>query len=319
MNRLRSTGLILLLAAGTAMAAVDPVLLNLVMPDAKILSGVQVDQSVSSPFGQYLLSRIEPNDPGFQKFITATGFDPRHDLNQILAATNASSTPARGATLILARGTFNVDQFTSAAMTAGATETQYRGLNILTGKRSPNSIVFLDGTTAVVGTLPLVQAAIDRNLSGATLSGPLAQQAQDVSAPNQAWFATTTPLSDFLNGKKIANPNLNNLTQSNLLQSILQTTGGINFGANGVTVTADATTSSNQNAQALADVMKFLVSMVQTNSANNPNLGSLADAATFTANGAVMHLTFSLPEQQLEQLLATPRAAKVRKVAASRQ
>ncbi len=317
MNRLYSAGLILLLGAGSAMAAVDPVLLNLVMPDATILSGVQVAQSVASPFGQYILSRIQSNDPGLQKFITATGFDPLTDLNQILAATNADGRPARGATLILGRGSFNVAQLTSAATLMGATETQYRGVNILTAKRSPNSVAFLDGTTAVMGNMALVQAVIDRNLSGATFSGPLAQQAQSVSATNQAWFATTVPISDFLNGN-LTSPNLSNLTQSNLLQSILQTTGGVNFGASGVSITADATTSSTQNAQALADVLKFLVSMIQTNSAST-NLSSIADAATFSANGAVMHVTLSLPEQQVEQLLATPRAPRVRKVAASRQ
>ena len=32
--------------------AADPQLLNLVMPDAKVLAGVNVDQAKTSPFGQ---------------------------------------------------------------------------------------------------------------------------------------------------------------------------------------------------------------------------------------------------------------------------
>jgi hypothetical protein len=86
-----------------------------------------------------------------------------------------------------------------------------------------------------------------------------------------------------------------------LLQAVQQTSGGINFGANTVTITADAVTSSSQNAQALVDVIKFLVSLVQTN-ANNAKAASLANAASFTANGTVAHLSLSLPEQQAEQL-----------------
>ena len=47
--------------SATAAAAVDPALLKLVMPDAKILSGIQVDQSAASPFGQYVLSQMQPD------------------------------------------------------------------------------------------------------------------------------------------------------------------------------------------------------------------------------------------------------------------
>jgi len=46
----------LTLTAVNALAAVDPGLLNLVMPDAKFLAGVRVDQSEASPFGQFLLA-----------------------------------------------------------------------------------------------------------------------------------------------------------------------------------------------------------------------------------------------------------------------
>src|ERR1700676_3734489 len=89
MNKLFLTGMALMAGAATAMAGVDPGLLNLVMPDAKILTGIQVDQSQASPFGQYVLSQMQFNDPGFQKFMTVTGFDPRSDLHEILAATSA--------------------------------------------------------------------------------------------------------------------------------------------------------------------------------------------------------------------------------------
>ena len=80
MTTVRSTIFGFLIAAVAASAAVDPILLNLVMPDAKFVSGIQVESSRNSPFGRYVLSQIEMNDPGFTKFITTTGFDPRLDL-----------------------------------------------------------------------------------------------------------------------------------------------------------------------------------------------------------------------------------------------
>jgi hypothetical protein len=289
-----------LFLAGTAMAAVDPVLLNLVMPDAKVLTGIQVDQSVASPFGQYILAQMQPTDTGFQKFVAATGFNPTRDLQQVLAATG-TTTPNHDNVLVLGRGTFQPSQITTAALAAGGTVTQYQGIAILTGPEhdSHGSLAFLDSTTVVLGDIAVVQAAIDRRIAGSGFTGPLAKAAQTVSATNQAWFATVTPLSDFLNGK--LSGNLGNVSQGNLLQSVTAASGGVIFGSTAITLTADAVTSSNQNAQALVDVLKFLASMIQTN-ANNTTATSLLDTATLMANGPVAHISLIVPEQQAEQL-----------------
>lgn len=318
MNPLRPLILVSLATAAAAMGAVDPALMNLVMPDAKVLSGIQVDQSISSPFGQYVLAQMQP-DQGFLKFVTATGFDPRRDLREILIATSSDAAANGKGVLILGRGSFQTAQLAAAATAAGATVTQYQGISVLTSPEadSSHSVAFLDATTAVMGDTDAVKAAIDRRISRATFSGPLAQKATDVSGTNQAWFATLTPISEFLNGK-IPNASLNGITQSNLLQAVLQASGGVNFGSSGVTISADAVTRSNQDAQALVDVLKFLTSMVQMNAADNPQVASLADAAKFTADGAVMHLSLSLPEQQVERLFMSQPNPKARKVAAVR-
>src|SRR5438128_596456 len=97
-----SLALLALLAASSAMASVDPVLLALAPADSRILMGIQVDQSQTSSFGQFLLSRMGPNTLGLERFITATGFDPRRDLKQILVA----STGKQNNGLVLARGSF---------------------------------------------------------------------------------------------------------------------------------------------------------------------------------------------------------------------
>jgi hypothetical protein len=304
--KLNIAGLALLLGASTAVAAVDPVLLNLVMPDAKILCGVQVDQSRASALGQYLLSQMQAGDNGFQMFITATGFDPRRDVNEILAAsTGAAEGDSRNA-LVLARGTFQPARISSAATVAGGVVTTYRGYQVIapasshsgssgsSGSPGP-SLAFLDATTAIMGSPDLVKAAIDRRAAGSVFSGPLAQKASDVSAASQAWFATLTPPGELLNG----NP------QTNFLQAVVAASGGVSFGADAVTITADAVTRSQQDAQALADVMRFMLSMI---GANNPKAAPLQNAApVFLANGAVMHASLSLPEQQVEQLFALAR------------
>src|SRR5262249_23995057 len=189
--KLKIAGLAMLVAAVTASAAVDPVLLNLVMPDAKILTGIQVDKSVASPFGQYVLAQIQPGDAGFQKFITATGFDPRRDLHEVLAATNSDASSTSPSVIALLRGVFVPSQILAAATSQGGTITQYKGYSVIADPdaKSPTAIVFFDASTAAAGDLASVQAAIDRKIAGGTYSGALAQKAQDVSSTNQAWFA----------------------------------------------------------------------------------------------------------------------------------
>jgi hypothetical protein len=309
--KLRFAGLAILAVAATASAAVDPVLLNLVMPDAKILTGIQVDQSVASPFGQYVLAQIQPGDAGFQKFILATGFDPRRDLHEVLAATNSDASSTSTSVIALFKGVFVPSQILAAANSQGGTITQYKGFNIIADPdvKSPTAIVFFDASTAAAGDLASVQAAIDRKVAGGTFSGALAQKAKDVSNTNQAWFATVTPLSVFLNGK-LGDTGLNGLSSNNLLQSVLQASGGVNFGSASVTVTSDAVTSSPQNAQALVDVLKFLVSLVPS---NDPTVKSIASGAAFNVNGSTAHLSLTIAETQLEQLFMPNTTSKAKK------
>src|SRR5271167_2471680 len=111
------------LAAATATAGVTPALLNLVMPDATVVSGMNVDQSVTSPFGQYILSQMQFNDTGFLQFLSSTGFDPRKDLHEIVAATPSTSTSTVHTALIVGRGVFNPAMVTGAATSQGGTVT----------------------------------------------------------------------------------------------------------------------------------------------------------------------------------------------------
>ena len=98
------------------LSAADPQLMNLLMPSAKVVAGVNVGQAKNSPFGQFLLSRVQSGDPGLAKLTTATGFDPRRDLTEVLMAT-AGQAGQQG--LVLARGTFNAEQILNAATAAG--------------------------------------------------------------------------------------------------------------------------------------------------------------------------------------------------------
>jgi len=312
MNKLYLIACSLMAAAATATAGVTPALLNLVMPDATVVSGMNVAQSVTSPFGQYILSQMQSNDSGFLQFISSTGFDPRKDLLEILAATASTGSSTTHAGLILGRGVFQPAMIIGAATEQGGVITNYRGFSLIGPPANQSggnfALTFLDGATAAMGDATSVKSVIDRKLAASTFSGPLAQAAIAVSASNSAWFATTTPLSDFMSAKQSGN--ISGVAQSPLLQSVQQASGGVTFGTAGVTLSADAVTASPQNAQALVDVLKFIVSMIAGNANTPSNVTSVASSAQFSVNGSTAHISLMLAENQAEQLLMPGNAMK---------
>ena len=71
-------------------------------------------------------------------------------------------------------------------------------------------------------------------------------------------------------------------------------------------ITADAVTRSDKDAQALADVLRFLSGMLQTNKSTNPTaaqLSALLSSLVLTTNANVLHLSLTVPEAQLEGFL----------------
>src|ERR1700681_827461 len=98
--------------------AADPSLLSLVMPDAKVIAGARVDQAKTSPFGMYVLTHLQLDDPDFQKFVAVTGFDPRRDVRELLVASNSAQyDPSHW--LVLAKGTFNPERIEGVAQANG--------------------------------------------------------------------------------------------------------------------------------------------------------------------------------------------------------
>src|ERR1035438_8027214 len=83
--------------------AADSQLLGLVMPDAKVLAGVNVDQAKGSPFGLYLLTQMQSDNTALlQALIALSGFDPTRDVHELLAATNGAPGDKTPVGLVLA-------------------------------------------------------------------------------------------------------------------------------------------------------------------------------------------------------------------------
>src|SRR5437870_1327646 len=86
MLRFLSLSCLVCLGSLSSWAGIDSSLLGLVPSGATVVASIDVTKSRSSDFGQYLLSRHQLGDQGFEQMIEQTGFDPRRDLQHLLIA-----------------------------------------------------------------------------------------------------------------------------------------------------------------------------------------------------------------------------------------
>src|ERR1700682_1760643 len=126
----------LIVVQALALAA-DPALMGLMMPDARVIAGMQVDQTKNTQFGQFVLSHMQTNDASFQKFILDSGFDPRRDVNEIVMASSWQQTSDW---LVVARGTFNPAKIFGTALANGGHRTIFQNVDILYGEGGKQSV-----------------------------------------------------------------------------------------------------------------------------------------------------------------------------------
>lgn len=287
-------------------------MLNLVMPDAKVLAGINVQQAMASPFGQYVLSLIEPQNQQLQGLTTLTGFDPRRDVTELLVA--SSGAPAHTTGLILARGNFDPGKISAAAALAGAATESYAGFTILEPKPKPPAagtasatappamaLAFLDSTLAVMGDVPGVKAAIDRLQTPSILPAALLTQVNQWSLSQDAWVVDSAPLSSLK--LPAGAPKLPGGAQITAFQAVQQGAGGVKFGST-VVVTAQAQTDTPQDATAAAGILQFVANLAQAQATQNPAGAALLKTMSVTAQGTALNIALSLPEAQLQQLFA---------------
>ncbi|HXB75056.1 MAG TPA: hypothetical protein VNY05_42885 [Candidatus Acidoferrales bacterium] len=291
--QLLTTATFLTTLAGVLPAA-DPVLLNLVSPDAKVLAGVNVQQGKGTLFGQYVLNQMQSSITGMQQLIALTGFDPTRDVNETLVA----STGAPETGLALARGNFDIGKLTAAASLKGAVSEAYNSVNILEDPKQKHGVAFLDSTTAVAGDVASVKGAIDRQKSPQPLPSGVTVKISQLSASQDAWALSTVPPSSLAPPAAAAH----NGQIPPVLQTVQSASGGVKFGAN-VVFTGQAQTDTAQNATTLGDTIKLLISLAQMNAGQNQQAAQLAQQVQVTASGNVVTVSLSLPEDQFQQLV----------------
>jgi hypothetical protein len=292
-------------------------MVSLLMPNAQVVAGVNVQQAFGTPFGQYVLTLIAPQDKSLQGLATLTGLNPATDLTELLVASTAAPTHTM---LALARGTFDTAKILAAATLAGAKTETYGGLTILeppaqaagasgtpatgtsTATPAPTpGLVFFDSTLAAMGDVASVKAAIDRRTSPTTLPAALAAQVNQWSGSQDAWVVDAAPLSSLI--LPAGSPSLPGGAQIAALQTVQAADAGVKFG-NNVTITAQVQADTAQDASALAGLLQFASNLLQAQ-ANQQDAAAAAllKSMTISSNGTSMNISMSMPEAQMEQMI----------------
>jgi len=291
----------LLTAFSGTLSAADPQLLNLVMPDAKVLAGVNVEQAKGTQFGQYVLNQLQSHDTQMQQLVLLTGFDPRRDVSELLVASDGVAGSKTG--LALARGNFDIAKITAAATVAGAATEAYNGFTILEDPKNKEAgIAFLDATKVAAGDIASVKGAIDRLKTPQPLPAAVTVKVNQWSLSQDAWGITTVPPDSLVPaGQGTQNP------MFNVGKSVQAAAGGVKFGAL-VVFSGEAQCDTAQNAKTLGDMIQLLINMAQMQANLDPTAAALIKSVTVTTSGNVTKIQESLPEDIFQQLLQHPQS-----------
>jgi len=296
----RYVAVCILSAMATVASAADPQLLKLVMPDAKVVSGIDVDHVKTTPFGQFFLSQFLA-DTGFKDLVNATGFDPRRDVREIVMASPGD--PARKAALLVVRGNFDTARLLPLVQASGAKIENYHGIPLLAGKdKTAQATALIDNSTLVAGDIESVRGAIDRRNGSIAISAELSGKISQTSANQDAWLVSTAPVSSF--AAVAPERNVRGALQGDVFKSIEQSSGAIRFG-NVIEISGELIARTNADATSLADVLKFLSSMLQMNApaGQAAQFAALLQNLTVTAQANAVKFSILIPEVDFETAL----------------
>jgi hypothetical protein len=286
----------LLTAFSGALSAADPLLLNLVMPEAKVLAGVNVEQAKGTQFGQFVLDQLQTHDAQMQQLVAMTGFDPRRDVSELLVASDGAAGSKTG--LALAKGNFDIAKITAAATVAGAATEVYNGFTILKDPKDQLAgIAFLDATRVAAGDIANVKGAIDRLNTRQALPVAVTLKVNPWSLSQDAWGITTVPPDSLVPaGQGTQNP------MFNVGKSVQAAAGGVKFGAL-VVFSGEAQCDTAENAKTLGDMIQLLINMAQMQANLDPTAAALIKSVTVTTDGNLTKIQASLPQDVFQQLL----------------
>jgi hypothetical protein len=177
--------LVLLAVVAARLVAAGDSALNFLPADTKVVIGIRVSAIRESALFKDVGTDAQKLGDEWMKLVAITGFDPLHDIDEVLIFSSADNEKA--AALIAVRGRFNLERM-------GAGAKRYKGIALVgEGADGKSVVALLDATTAVAGEPAAVRAAIDRRGHGAPLDAKLAASVQSLAGRFDIWGTGERP------------------------------------------------------------------------------------------------------------------------------
>jgi hypothetical protein len=287
-----------LLSLAPLASAADSALLDLIMPDAKIVFGANVSRIVASPLGKNFTAGQEAQvGAALAGIVAATGFNPVRDIQEILIATPGG--PKDAPALVLLRGSFDTERVHAFAKSSGAKVSSYNGIEMFTGVKNmgagkePGVVAVLDQTIAVGGPLDQVRAVIRNRSQGARISANLSRRIATLSENYDVWAVSLTPpagLASRIDDSRAG-------ATADMLKAIQQFSGGVKFG-DGIDFAAEVVSLTQQDAVRLGGVLQAFAAMMQ----NDPKT-ACPDCLKIRVEEATVHVSLVVPASFIQQNL----------------
>jgi len=293
----RSLCLIPLLLAAPLYCAEENSLVNLLPADSQAFFGVDVHALVNSELFKNVAPDVQARLPQseWQKVIPAIGFDPLHDVDEVLVATTG---PGKNPpSLIVARGNFDG----ARALVKGE---EYKGVTLGAPKNPADGVfAFLDEHTAVAGDLAMVKAAIDRHAAGATSDALTAGRIAEYHGHYDIWAIVNRMegLKGYMPSSAGQNPTP--------FDSVDRFRFGISL-KSGMELSADVHVRSAKDAEQLATMLQLFEGMTRASTKASTNGAKFAVKNT---NGT-LRVTMAISEDELKKAIETQRQNMLRAV-----
>jgi len=244
-----------LLVAAPVFCSADSDLVDLLPSDSQIVFGIRVRTLVDSELARNLTAEFKGHAAELQNIVAMTGFDPLHDLDEVLIGSTATGKKATG--LVVARGRFDVTRLAANAE-------PYHGVPLVkTNSDGAESVFgFLDDTTALAGDAAIVKAAIDGRSEPKHLDPALAAKIASYREHYDAWAVVDRPegLAGYMPPSNGPDAALNSIDHFQFGLSVKQ----------GLELTAEVHARTAKDAAQLAATLQFLEAMTKAQQPASP-------------------------------------------------
>jgi len=294
-------GALLSLACGSLLFGAQASLLDLAMPDARVLMGIRMERLRESTLVRALWTQGPAREPEMSELTRLTGFDPLRDLHEVVIASAGGS---KATVLLVARGAFAATDLAAVARERAKRRETYQGVEIFFSGDSgePMALAFLSDSVLVAGDPVNVRGAIARRGRVGLPPGELRRKAEELSQRFDAWGYSIAPVAEL--AARTPREQTAGIFEGDVIKAIEQAGGGMRLDQ-GVELELTTVSRSEQDAAGLANAVRFFTGLLQ---ARDPVAGSYI--RDLRVEGRALLLSLAIPESELTRLLGMFRASQ---------